>query len=603
MTRVKACAASLITMCALPLSAMPAAPRPHLQLLLRHVPGVAGLRHYRREWLADDVVAGLVLSAVLIPVGMGYAQASGLPAAHGLYATIVPMLAYALFGPSRIMVLGPDSTLAAVIATLILPLAAGSAERALALAGALALLSGAFLVLISLLRLGLIADLLSKPIRLGFLNAIALTVVVGQLSRLLGFSIRTDGLPSTMAATVDGIVTGRVHPVALGIGGTCLALILVLRRWRPGWPGVLIAVLLATLVSALLELSTTAGLKVIGPMPHGLPVPALPQVGWQEVEQLVAGGAVIALLSFADTSVLSRSLAARANVRVDQNQEMLALGMANLASGLFQGFSISSSASRTPVAEAAGARTQMAGVVGALAIAVLLFVAPGLLRDLPVAALAAVVIAACLSFADLPAMVALYRQRRIEFVLSVASFLGVAFVGVIEGIVIAIALSLLVLVWNTWHPYHAVLVRVDGRRGYHDVQRHPEGRSVPGLVLFRWDAELFFANAEIFRERLLQAVETADTTASPVRWVIVAADAITDIDITAAEALVALDLELEQRGITLRFAGLKGPVKDWLVRYGLGHRFDASHFDATVPSGVALYLRRHEVDWKDWEEE
>ena len=603
MTRVKACAASLITMCALPPSAMPAAPRPHLQLLLRHVPGVAGLRHYRREWLADDVVAGLVLSAVLIPVGMGYAQASGLPAAHGLYATIVPMLAYALFGPSRIMVLGPDSTLAAVIATLILPLAAGSAERALALAGALALLSGAFLVLISLLRLGLIADLLSKPIRLGFLNAIALTVVVGQLSRLLGFSIRTDGLPSTMAATFEGVVTGRVHPVALGIGGTCLALILVLRRWRPGWPGVLIAVLLATLVSALLELSTTAGLKVIGPMPHGLPVPALPQVGWQEVEQLVAGGAVIALLSFADTSVLSRSLAARANVRVDQNQEMLALGMANLASGLFQGFSISSSASRTPVAEAAGARTQMAGVVGALAIAVLLFVAPGLLRDLPVAALAAVVIAACLSFADLPAMVALYRQRRIEFVLSVASFLGVAFVGVIEGIVIAIALSLLVLVWNTWHPYHAVLVRVDGRRGYHDVQRHPEGRSVPGLVLFRWDAELFFANAEIFRERLLQAVETADTTASPVRWVIVAADAITDIDITAAEALVALDLELEQRGITLRFAGLKGPVKDWLVRYGLGHRFDASHFDATVPSGVALYLRRHEVDWKDWEEE
>lgn len=582
---------------------MSAATRPHLQLLMRHVPGLAGLRHYRREWLADDMVAGLVLSAVLIPVGMGYAQASGLPAAHGLYATIVPMLAYALFGPSRIMVLGPDSTLAAVIATLILPLAAGSAERALALAGALALLSGAFLVLIGLLRLGLVADLLSKPIRLGFINAVALTVLVGQMPKLLGFSIRIDGLPSTMAATIEAIAAGRVHPVALAIGATCLAMVLVLRRWRPRWPGVLIAVLLATLASALLELSAKTGLTVIGPMPQGLPVPALPHVGWHEVEQLVAGGAVIALLSFADTSVLSRSLAARANVRVDQNQEMLALGMANLACGLFQGFSISSSASRTPVAEAAGARTQMAGVVGALAITVLLFVAPGLLRDLPVAALAAVVIAACLSFADLPAMAALYRQRRIEFVLSVASFLGVAFVGVIEGIVIAIGLSLLVLVWNTWHPYHAVLVRVDGRRGYHDVQRHPEGRSVPGLVLFRWDAELFFANAEIFRERLLQALETADTTATPVRWVIVAADAITDIDITAAEALAALDLELEQRGIMLRFAGLKGPVKDWLVRYGLGHRFDASHFDATVPSGVALYLRQHQVEWNDWEEE
>ena len=567
--------------------------------LARWAPGLHVLRHYQREWLARDIVAGLVLTAVLIPVGMGYAEASGLPAIHGLYATIVPLLVYAVFGPSRNMVLGPDSTLAAVIAALILPLAGGSTERAVALAGALALLTGGFQLLISFARLGLVADLFSKPIRLGFMNAIALTVIVGQLPKLLGFSLEADQLPERVQQLLHGIAKGQVNTVALSIGACSLLLIVLLRRWRPGWPGVLLAVVVATLLSAWLGLERQAGIAVLGEMPRGLPLPDLPLVQWSDLRALVPGAAVIALLSFADTTVLSRALAARGGYRVSQDQEMLAIGAANIGSGLFQGFSISSSASRTPVAQAAGARTQVTGVVGALVIALLLFFAPGLLHAMPTAVLAAVVISACLSFADVSGMLALYRQQRREFGLALIAFLGVAFVGVIEGIAIAIALSMLVLVWNAWHPYSAVLARVDGRKGFHDLGRHPEGRQVPGLLIFRWDAPLFFANGEIFHARVMAAVDAA---AAPVRQVIVAADAISQVDVTAAEALDALQRELRARGVELHFAGLKGPVKDSLARLGLADAFTPQQFSATVGSAVNLYRSRYAVDWKDWDE-
>ena len=570
--------------------------------LQRWAPGLHTLLHYQRAWLLKDLLAGLVLTAVLVPVGMGYAEASGVPAIHGLHATMLPLIAYALFGPSRIMVLGPDSTLAAVIAAVILPMAGGSAERAVALAGALALLSGAGLLLIGFVRLGIIADLFSKPIRIGFLNAIALTVIIGQLPKVLGFSAPADSLVDRITGLLQGLAADRVNPVALAIGAGSLGLMLLLRRWRPQWPGVLLAVVGATLVSAGADLAHTAHIAVLGPLPQGLPLPRLPQpplVSAQDWARLLPGALIIALLSFADTSVLSRALAARRHRRVSLDQEMLALGAANLAAGLFQGFSISSSASRTPVAEAAGSCTQLTGLVGAAAIAGLLVLAPNLLRHLPSPLLGAVVIAACLSFADLPAMAALYHQRRGEFWLSVTSFVGVAFVGVIEGIVIATTLSLLALLWDAWHPHSTTLVRVDGRKGYHDLQRHPEGRRVPGLVLFRWDEQLFFANAEIFRQRALQALAAAPT---PTHWLIVAADAISDIDITAADSLAELHRELAQRGVELHFAGLKGAVRDRLASYGLLALIGADRFAPTVGSAVNLYRGQHAVDWKDWDE-
>jgi high affinity sulfate transporter 1 len=567
--------------------------------LQRWAPGLHTLRHYQREWLLSDIVAGLALTAMLIPVGMGYAEASGVPAINGLYASIVPLLLYAVFGPSRILVLGPDSALAAVIAAIILPLAGGSVERAVALAGALALLSGGCLLLISFLRLGLMADLFSKPIRIGFLNAIALTVIIGQLPKLFGFTVQAADLPDKVLALLHGLTQGRTNMVALAIGVFSLGVILLLKRWRPKWPGMLLAVVAVTTVSAAFDLDAKAQINVLGPMPQGLPLPSVPWVSWRDLSHLLPGAVLIALLAFAQTSVLSRALAARGRYRVSQDQEMLALGAANVATGLFQGFPISSSASRTPVAESAGSRTQLAGVVGALAIALLLIFAPNLLRALPTALLAAVVIGACLSFADLPAMLALYRQRRVEFVLAWISFLGVAFVGVIQGIVITIMLSLLVMFWNAWHPHFTTLVRVDGRKGYHDAARHPAGRAVPGLILFRWDAQLFFANAEIFRQEVLRAVEQASP---PARWVVVVSEAITHIDLTATDALLELHRELQERGVELHFAGLKGRVKDLAARDGLIDVIGADRLAPTVGAAVNHYRASHAVDWKDWDE-
>jgi MFS superfamily sulfate permease-like transporter len=314
---------------------------------------------------------------------------------------------------------------------------------------------------------------------------------------------------------------------------------------------------------------------------------------------LLPGAAIISLLSFTDTSVLSRALAQRGGYRVSQSQEMVALGLANIATGLFQGFSVSSSASRTPVAEAAGAKTQMTGVVGALAIAVLLVSGTGWLQSLPSAVLGAVVIVACLSFADVAGMREMYRQRKVEFALSLTSFVGVALIGVIEGIVITLALAMLVLLWNAWHPYFAVLARVDGAKGYHDITRHPEGRRVPGLVLFRWDAQLFFANGEIFKEQVQSAIATAPT---PTRRLVVVADAITDIDLTAADMLVSLHRDLKQQGIEFWFAGLKGQVKDRLKNYGTLDVIGHDIFAPTVGNAVNRYRTSHAVDWKDWDE-
>lgn len=567
--------------------------------LLSWMPGLHTLLHYRREWLLHDVVAGLALSAILVPVGMGYAQASGVEAIYGLYATMVPLIVYALFGPSRILVLGPDSTLAAVIAAVVLPLAADSPQRAAQLAALLALLAGTFSLLIGLARLGMLADLLSKPIRIGFLNAIALTVLVGQTPKVLGIQVATDDLPHTVMGLVHGVLSGQLNPVALSLGGVGLACILVTKKLRPQWPVLLAVVVLATLVSGALDLQHTAAVRVLGPLPQGLPRADLQGVNLQDTFQLLPAAFMVALLVFTDTSVLSRSLALRAGYQVNANQEIMALGLANLGAGVFQGFPVSASASRTPVAQASGAQTQLAGVVGALAIAALLVWAPDFLAELPIAVLGAVVIAACLSFADFPAMLQLYRLRKVEFVLSAVGFLGVAFVGVVQGIVISIALALLVLVWNAWHPHSTTLVRVDGVKGYHDIQRHPEGRQVPGLVLFRWDAQLFFANAEIFRQ---QAVLAVDNAPAPVRRLVVVSDAITDIDITAADALANLHDELQKRGVELRIAGMKGPVKDRLRHYGTLDTIGTDIFSATAGFAVNQYRQTYQVEWKDWDE-
>jgi high affinity sulfate transporter 1 len=566
---------------------------------LRWLPGLRVMRSYQRAWLRHDVVAGLVLTTMLVPVGIAYAEASGVPGIHGLYATIVPLLAYAVFGPSRILVLGPDSALAGVILAVVLPLSAGDPQRAVVLASAMAIVSGIVCVGAGLARLGFVTELLSKPIRYGYMNGIALTVLLSQLPKLLGFSARTEGPLRQIWAIASGVLEGKTNVAALVVGASTLALILLLQR-RPRIPAILIAVVAATLAVDGFDLAARAGISVLGPLPRGLPVPSLPLIGADDLASVLIGGLAVALVSFADTSVLSRVYAARMRTPVDPNQEMVGLGIANVAAGFVQGFPISSSASRTPVAEAAGARTQLAGVVGALAIALLLVAAPTVLQNLPSTALAAVVIAAAIGLVEVVDLGRIYRIQRWEFWLSMTCFASVAVFGAVPGIGIAVVIAVIEFLWDGWRPHSAVLGRVERVKGYHDISRYPQASRIPGLVLFRWDAPLFFANAELFRDRVLGAVASSPT---PVRWVVVAAEPVTSVDVTAADIVAELDDSLDAEGIELCFAEMKDPVKDKLKRFELFARFGAETFYATLDEAVKAYLGSHPVERVDYEKD
>lgn len=561
----------------------------------RWVPGLTTLRGYEAAWLRQDMAAGLVLATMLVPVGIAYAVASGVPGIYGLYATIVPLLAYALFGPSRILVLGPDSSLAPIILVVVVQLSGGDPARAIAVASMMAVVSGAVCILAGLARLGFITELLSKPIRYGYMNGIALTVMLSQLPKFFGFSIEGDGPLENFWAIVTGLVEGRANLATFLVGAGTLAVILLLKRSRR-LPGVLIAVVAATAVVGLLDLGARANVAILGPLPQGLPAFTVPWISAADLVPILVGGCAVALVSFADTSVLSRSYAAKTGAHVDPNQEMIGLGVANLAAGFFQGFPISSSSSRTPVAEAAGARTQLTGVVGALTVVVLLLLAPNLLQHLPTSALAAVVIASAIGLVEVADLKRIYRIQQWEFWLSILCSVGVAVFGVIPGIGLAIAIAVIEFLWDGWRPHSAVLGRAAGIQGYHDITRYPEARQIPGLVLFRWDAPLFFANAELFKERVLAAVAASPT---PVAWVVVAAEPVTSVDVTAADALAELDQALQAAGIELCFAELKDPVKDKLKRFGLFTRLGEDFFFPTVGVAVKRYLATNPVDWVD----
>ncbi|KVX57747.1 transporter [Burkholderia ubonensis] len=561
-----------------------------LERVAPHLPGLALLADYRRAWLGRDLYAGVALTAVLVPVGMSYAQAAGLPAVTGLYASIAALLAYALLGPSRILVLGPDSALAALIAAAIAPLAGHDPSRAIALAAALALSAGAICVLIGVLGLGFVTDLLSRPIQYGYLNGIAVSLIVGRLPELLGLPAASSDMAAAVRQIARGLLDHQVSVNACVLGAGALAAIALLKRVAPRWPAMLIAVLAATLAA---QLPPLHGAAAVGALPAGVPMPRLPAASLADVAALASGAFAVALVSLADISMLSRALAARAGDAPDRNQELVALGAANLLAGLMQGCAVSSSTSRTPVAMAAGAQSQVTNLVAAACIVLLLAVAPTLLMRVPRAALAAVVVYAALGIVDVRSVVRLYRMRRGECLISVLCFAGVIGFGVVPGVLLASALSLLSFVWRAWHPYDAVLGRLTGVRGYHDVARHPEAAQTPGLVLFRWDAPLFYANVEIFCEHLHAALRHAP---SPASRVVVAAEPVTDIDVSAADRLVALADELRARGIALCFAEMKGPVKDRLRAYGLFDTFGEANFFPTVTDAVAHHVRQRRED-------
>jgi high affinity sulfate transporter 1 len=551
------------------------------KVMSRWLPGIDRLRSYRRAWLWPDVRAGMVVTALLIPAGMGYAEVAGLPPETGLYATIVPLVAYAVFGPSRILVLGPDSSLAPIIAASILPLALADTKRAVALAGLLAIMVGGILLLGGILRLGFVTDLLSKPIRVGYLNAIALIVIISQIPKLLGFSIDADSLWHELVASFAGIRLGEVQPLAAAFGLGSLIVIFVLKWLRSPVPGVLVVVVLTMAITAIFGLADV--LPVVGALPQGLPAPALAGLRWADVGALALPAAGIALVAFTDSAVLSRTFAARRGETVDGSQEMSGIGLANIAGGLLGGFPVSASSSRTPVAEQAGSRTQLTGVVGAALIIAFILLVPGLTEFLPSATLAAIVISAAVSLIDARGVRRLLRMDKVDATLSLAAFLGVVVFGVLQGIVVTIGLSLLAFVIRSWRPYRAELGRVPGLRGYHDLSRNPLASRIPGIVIVRFDAPLFFANGATFDDWVRASVQAAGPG---VHTVILASEPITDIDTTAIDELVELDDYLAAHGIRLLFAEMKDPVRDVLRRYGMSERFTPDRFAPTVGAAV-----------------
>ena len=544
------------------------------------------LRGYRTEWLRHDLVAGAALFAVLVPAGMAYAQAAGLPPVTGLYATVVPLLAYAAVGPSRVLVLGPDSALAPMIVAALLPLAAADEQRSVALAGLLAILIGAIMLVGSALRLGIVTGLLSKPIRLGYLNGIALLVVASQVPVLLGISVDGETPWDKLFAAVPQMLAGETNMAALLLGLASLALIFVPRWLKWKVPGVLIAVVVSCTAVALLGLRDRV--DVTGALPQGLPAPALGGIGWADVLALLPAAAGIALIVFVDTGTLSQSLAAARNGKVSGNHEMAALGTANAASGLLGGFPISASTSRTPVAVESGSKSQLTGVVGAVLVLGFMLAAPGVTEFLPSTTLAAIVIAAAAGIADPAGVRRLLGMSRSESLVMLAAFLGVTILGVLPGIVVAVGLAILDFLRRAWDPYRAELVDVPGVPGYHDVSRHPDGERVPGMLILRFDAPLFFGNGALLGSFVRNKLDDAPPGTERV---VLAAEPVTGIDTTALDELIQLDEWLERHGVDLVFAEMKGPVKDRLLRYGMAARFSPEHFYPTVSEAVRAFQR------------
>jgi high affinity sulfate transporter 1 len=525
---------------------------------------------------------------------MAYAELAGLPPITGLYTSVLCLTSYAVFGPSRILVLGPDSSLGPMIAATVLPLVAadGDPARAVALASMLSLIVGGIMLLAAVAKVGFVADLLSRPTMIGYLNGLALTILASQLPKMFGFSVDADDLIGDLTGFAKGVVNGEVVPAAAVVGLAGTALILLLQRVLPKVPAVLVMVLLAIAAAAVFDLAGH-GVSLVGVLPQGFPPLTFPSVGRDDFGPLVLGALGIALVSLADTISTASAFASRTGQEVHGNREMAGIGAANVAAGLFQGFPVSTSGSRTAVAERAGARTQLTGLTGAILIVLMIVWLPGLFRNLPQPALAAVVITASFSLADIPGTIRLFRQRRMEFALSLAAFLGVALLGVLVGIATAVALSILNVFRRAWWPYQTILGRVDGLAGYHDIRSYPHALQLPGLVIYRFDAPLLFANSRTFRDEVRRI---ARSDAKP-RWILIAAEPITDIDTTASDVLFELVDELDEQGISLVFAELKDPVRRKIDRYGLSQEIEAHHFFPTVGAAVEAFRAKTGGDW------
>jgi high affinity sulfate transporter 1 len=552
------------------------------------IPGIAQARHYRRRWLRPDLVAGAVLATILVPQGMAYAELAGVPAVNGLYTTVACLLGYAVFGPSRVLVLGPDSSLGPMIFAAITPLAvAGDPASAVTLAAMTALMVAAIQIALGVGKLGFIADLLSSEVQVGYLNGLAITIIVGQLPKLFGFSTDADGFVDELGAFFDGL--GGRNPTTLTVGVCCLVVLFGLPRLTRRVPAVLVVVVGSILAVSLLGL-VDDGVATVGVLPEGLPSFQLPWTSWSDVGPLLLASAGITVVSLADTIAASASFAARRGEEVDANREMIGVGVANAASGFFQGFPVSTSSSRTAVAEQSGSRSQLTGLVGASVVAALLLWFNGLLRDLPQAALAAIVIYAAVSLLDLSRLREFFQMRRSSFVLSLTATLGVVLFGVIEGIGIAIVLSILMFFRRNWWPTGERLGKVEATGEWHSLRAKPGAVAPPGMVVYRWEAPLFFANAGIFAAEIRSLARSHG-----IDWIVLQCEAVNDLDVTAAGMLERLDEELNERGIHLAFVEMRTRLVELLDRYELFSTLEADHFYPDLDEAVAHIEARREA--------
>jgi SulP family sulfate permease len=551
------------------------------------MPGFRIARTYQRQWLGADLFAGVTIFAMLVPQGMAYGELAGVAPVIGLYTAIGALAGAAIFGSSRRLMIGPESSSALLVAAAVASVAAGSSPARFAtLAALLALLVGVVALVAGIARVGFLADFVSKPILIGYITGVSLIMIAGQLGKLFGITIASENFFQTIVEFITRL--GQTHILTLMIGLVLLTSLLVLRHFAPKVPGGILVVVIMTIVSARLHLDTY-GITVVGPIPSGFPPFRLFDFRFTDVWNLLPSALILTLIVFTDAMLTERSFAEKHGEKVDANRELIGLGAANIASGLLQGFPAAASQSRTAVNDAAGGRTQLVGIVAAALLMVFLFWFTRLLESLPQVALAAIIIGAAINLIDIKPLQKVYRVRRVEFFLALITLIGVLSIGVLAGILVAVALALLIVVSRISRPHDAVLGSVEGVDGYQDIEAYANSETVPGLIAYRFDAPLFFANADYF---LTQVRELIAAAVFPVEWMLIDAEAIIDIDVTAIEALSTLQRELEHKGIVLAIARANHPLQEMLKRAGLTERIGLEHLYPTVRTGVQAFLEQ-----------
>jgi SulP family sulfate permease len=542
------------------------------------------MRRYERGWLRGDVLAGVTVTAYLIPQVMAYAEVAGMPAVVGLWASVAALLVYAVFGSSPQLSVGPESTTALMTATALGGLAAGKPERYAALAAALAGLVGLFCLVAWAARLGFLADLLSRPVLVGYMSGVAVLMIISQLGKLTGLSVEGDTPLAEIAFVLGHRSEADATTFLLAMG--VLTFLLVGARLFPRAPVPLIGMLLAAGVVIVFDLQDS-GVTVVGPVPRELPSLQLPDIDVGDLRELFPAALGITIVAFSDNILTARAFETRHAGGLDSNQELLALGAANLAVGAAQGFPVSSSGSRTAIGDAMGSRSQLYSLValGSVVLAVL-FLGP-VLAAFPSAALGAVVVYAAVRLVDVPEFRRIGRFRRIELALALGTTVAVLALGVLQGVLVAVALSVLDLLYRVTRPHDGILGHVPGVAGMHDVDDYADAQPVPGLVVYRYDSPLFFANAQDFTRRALAAI---DSSPRPTRWFLLNAEANTAVDVTAVDALEAVREELARRGIIFAMARVKQDLRDDLQRAGLIDRVGESRIFMTLPTAVNAYV-------------